>query len=157
MKTKQAEASTEELRILKSGSCPSVLGKSTLSYQISCSTDRAIYISIVGNSGGGLFSKKPIALSEIIPLLNSDQITSGTLNPVFKGTSANTAGFILAVLLSERIVKLISAIPRKYHLDDLTGFNARISALIDPDTPPAKPAKVKKTEAPPPECQESQA
>lgn len=138
---------TEELHILKSASCPSVSGKSTLDYLITCSPDKSVYISISGNSGGGLFSKKPVALSEIIPLLNSEQITSGTLLPAFKSTSANNAGFFQAILLNEGIIKLISEIPRKYQLDDLAGFNERISALIDADTPPAdqkKPTKEKK-------------
>jgi len=148
-----SEEKTEEIRVLKTATCPSLSGKSTLTYQISCSTDKAVYLFITGNSGGGLFSKKPVALSEITPLLNADQITSGTLRPAFKGSSANTAGFILAVLLHEGIIKLISGTPRKYQLEDLTGFNTRIQALIDTDTPPAdqrKPSKMKKKVDPEP-------
>jgi len=146
--TQQQKAeNTEELRILKSGSSPSVSKNSTLEYQISCSTDKTVYIKITGNSGGGLFSKKPISLSDITPLLHSDQITSRALHPAFKGSSANTAGFVLAVLLNEGVIKLISETPRKYGLDDLPGFNARIQSLINSDTPPTdqkKPAKAKK-------------
>ena len=142
-----SEEKIEVMRVLKTANCPSLSGKSTLTYQLSCSTDKSVYVSITGNSGGGLFSKKPVALAEITPLLNADQITSGTLHPAFKGSSANTAGFILAVLLNEGVIKLISEPPRKYKLDDLPGFNARIQALVNSGTPTAdqkKPAKAKK-------------
>jgi hypothetical protein len=46
----------QEMHTLKTGSCESLSGQSTLTYQIACK-DKEIYISLTGNSGKGIFNK----------------------------------------------------------------------------------------------------
>lgn len=66
--------------------CPSLSGRSTLSYVIEGDT-----LCIVGNSGGGLFSPEPVPLDALREASN----TKG-LKHLFVGRSSNTAGFVLA-------------------------------------------------------------
>ena len=44
------------IKILKTDTCPSISGKSTLKYQIGADADDAIHLRITGSSGGGFFS-----------------------------------------------------------------------------------------------------
>jgi hypothetical protein len=98
---------TDELKIVKEGTCPTVSGASNLAYEIGSDADGALHFRITGNTGGGLFGKEWVAWSVIQPVLETDQpITAGTLKRagVCKGKSANTPGFLLAVLKAEGLV-----------------------------------------------------
>ena len=92
------------MKILKTGNCPSLSGASTLTYEIGY--DSEIRFRITGNTGGGLFGKEWVAWSAIEPAL-VEPITAGALKRagVCKGKSANTPGFLLAVLKAEALVK----------------------------------------------------
>jgi len=96
----------QETRILKTSETASLSGKSTLTYQIGLKDDE-LCIALTGNSGAGIFNKDWFALEEIYSLLASQKkpITSGSLHGLFEGRSSNSAGFILAVLLSEKLLK----------------------------------------------------
>ena len=80
----------------KTGTCPSISGKSILTYQI---TDTQIRIQ--DNSSAGRFSDEWLALAT----LGKTPFTSAKLKEVIKGKSINTSAFMLAVLLNEGLVK----------------------------------------------------
>ena len=44
------------MRVLKTSSCKTLSGKSTLTYQIGCNPDSIIHLRISRNDGGGFFS-----------------------------------------------------------------------------------------------------
>ena len=48
---------TKEMRILKTGECPSLSGQSTLTYRIGRNNDNEVYMSLKGNTGKGIFNK----------------------------------------------------------------------------------------------------
>jgi hypothetical protein len=128
------------MRILKTGECPSLSGKSTLSYQIGSNTDNEAYISLTGNTGAGIFNKDWFALEEIYSqLLSQEKITSGSLHGLFEGRSSNSAGFLLAVLLSEKLLK-ISPGNKHYDLVGQSEFGKIVQALIE-TVPEEKPAR----------------
>lgn len=52
-------------RIIKIATCPTCSGKATLTYHFGCSDDKQVYIRIVANSGGGLFSDEWVKLVDI--------------------------------------------------------------------------------------------
>ena len=87
--------SKQEMRTLKTGSCPSFSGRSTLTYKIGCTNDREVYLCLVDNSGSGIFNKESVELAHIDALITSMEkpITSGSLQGLFKGKSSNSAGF----------------------------------------------------------------
>ena len=132
----------EEIRILKTGECESLSGKSTLTYQISCNNDNEVFLALTGNSGAGIFNKDWIALEQIYSLLASQKkpITSGALLGLFEGRSSNSAGFLLAALLKEGILKL-SPGNKHYDLVGQAEFEKIVQALIDSGTAKKKSGK----------------
>ena len=87
-----------------------------LTWQLAMSeTDNELYLRLLANGSGGLFSKDWISLSKIESVLEVQPITgftSGVFRPLFKGASANNSGFLAAVLRSPDIC-LLEAHPEK--------------------------------------------
>ena len=87
-----------------------------LTWQLAMSeTDNELYLRLLANGSGGLFSKDWISLSKIEGVLEVQPITgftSGVFRPLFKGASANNSGFLAAVLRSPDIC-LLEAHPEK--------------------------------------------
>ena len=131
-----------EIRILKAASCPSLSGKSTLSYQVgyginganASTTEPVIQLRVYANSGGGFFNKDWIALSTIQQLFekcpSNKPITSFVLYPLFHGRSQNTPAFLLAVLKQEGFLRPLKDKQRSYERLDPIGFMAEIKVLI---------------------------
>ena len=51
-----------DMRVLKTSSCKTLSGKSTLTYQIGCLPDSTVHLRIAKNTGGGFFSHTIILL-----------------------------------------------------------------------------------------------
>ena len=142
--------------ILKTAECPSLSGRSTLTYNIGCENEKEVFISLVANSGPGIFNKGWIAVAQLDPLLSSAEkpITSGLLHALFNGKSANSAGFLLAVLIKEGLIKISKESLRCYERIDPAEFKKSIQALIDKgdsldaNQSPAPKKKSKKKETP---------
>jgi hypothetical protein len=115
---------------IKTGTCISLSGNSTLSYRISLKDNKEVCIALTGNSGTGMFNKQPIALEQIYSLLASEKkpITSGSLLGLFEGKSSNSAGFFLATILAEGLLKTSSDNQRQYELIDKKEFKKIIQA-----------------------------
>jgi hypothetical protein len=144
---KEKKMSEESMRILKTGECPSLSGRSTLTYKIGCKDDKEVYLCLVGNSGQGVFNKDWISLMQLDSLLASEEkpITSGRLHEMFKGKSANSAGFVLAVLLNEKLMKISKGNLRHYERLDPSEFNAVIQALMVSEPDATQPPSAKTT------------
>ena len=54
----------QEMRILKTGECGSLSGKSTLTYQIGCDNDNNVYLALTDNSGKGVFFSSRYTVKE---------------------------------------------------------------------------------------------
>ena len=71
-------------------------------YQLSVHDDlNALFLRLSGNEGGGLHSKEWVAFEDIVVVLNEQDdkpFKSTVLKSVFKGGSANNAGFMAAAL-----------------------------------------------------------
>lgn len=117
-----------EMQVLKTADCPSLSGRSLLTYQLSLKDD-TIHISLTGNTGKGIFNKDWIPLSEISSLLETNQpITSGSLQGLYEGRSSNSAGFLLAVLLNEGLVKKSDDNGRYYERTEKKEYTQIINA-----------------------------
>ena len=133
---------TKKMRILKTGECPSLSGQSTLTYRIGCKDDNEVSIALTGNSGAGIFNSDWIVLEEIHSLLaNQEKVTSGSLHELFDGRPSNSAGFFVAVLLKEGLLKIS---PGNSHYDFIgqTEFQKIVKGLIEA-APEEKPDKKK--------------
>lgn len=51
------------IRIIKASTCPSLSGKSTLTYHIGCNSESDIQFRVVDNTGGGFFSKEWVSVN----------------------------------------------------------------------------------------------
>ncbi len=153
VKTVPAEPS---LRILKIGRCPTVSGKSTLTYHVGCTPESAIQIRLYANSGNGFLNQDWIAWTAIQERLKPQSgeafFTSQVLHALFRGKSLNSPGFLMAVLKAEGVVKASAVKRRCYEPTKDAGFLAGIERLmasavaldVDADAKPPAKSKPKK-------------
>jgi hypothetical protein len=142
---------TQDIRVLKTASCDSLSGKTALTYEIGANAASEIFARVTKSSGTGTFSKDWIALGRVHAALEKNgakPITLATLGPLFRGLSANTAGFLLAVLKHEGLVRAADQ-ARAYERTDGRAFFDAIKALMSKAAPgkvtPARSAKPRKT------------
>ena len=134
-----------EMKILKTAECPSLSGKSTLTYQVGSNSDNEVFIKLAGNSGGGRYSPDWVSLEEIYTVLASQKkpITSGALQDLYQGKSSNNDSFTTAILLKESLLK-ISPGNSHYDLIGQTEYQKIVKRLIE--TAPEEKLKKKKSE-----------
>jgi hypothetical protein len=122
-------------RVLKTATCPSLSGKSKLTYQVGCKVDGQIQLQVQSNTGKGYFSKEWVALNSISVLLSKVPagkfITSASFKSLFKGKSVNTAGFLTAVMRHEGLIRPMKDKRRCYELLDAADFIAEVNALME--------------------------
>lgn len=122
------------MRVLKIHRCPSLSGRSTLTYRIACHPEGDIHFSIVANSASGQFNADPIPLDTIEKLLMAHPpekpMSSRLLHSVFKSKSSNSPAFLFAALLAEDLVKAGAEKDSGYRLGDIEAFKQAMAALI---------------------------
>jgi len=146
-------------RVLKIATCPSLSGKSTLTYHIGFSAESEIQFRVVANTNIGFFSPEWVAMRTIqnvfdeVPLEKT--ITSFLLHALFRGKSVNTPAFLFAVLMNEGLVKPAKDKQRQYERIDPKGFLLEVKVLIASgvDLKWDEPAKRKKVDAKPTDSQ----
>lgn len=149
MTKKQATNEETSIRVLKKADCPTLSGKSTLTYQIGCTDTAEIMLRITGNTNPGYFNNEWVPYAEVQALLTKqDQgkaITSFVLTPLYRGKSTNSPSFLFAVLKQEGLIKLSEAKKRCYDRCSDAAFLERVQKLIDGKGPAvsskAKPGK----------------
>ncbi len=119
---------TDIMRTIKTGYCPSLSGRTTLTYHIGW-LEGKIYFRLHENSSGGLFSKEWVSLERLC-IEEGKPISATAIQSLFNSKSANTGGFVLSVLLSEGLVKPIEAKKRSYLCCDPTTFKETIMVLM---------------------------
>ncbi len=149
-----AAPNASAIRILKIATCPTLSGKSELTYHVGCKANSEIQFRIYANTGRGFFSKEWISTVNIQKGFEKSQadepITSLSMNGIFKGKSVNTQGFLLAVLKAEGLVSAISG-KRGYQRAESGAFAEEIKALmqssvaLNADDKPGPALKVNKS------------
>lgn len=141
------------IQVLKQGSCPTTSGKSQLTYEVGIDDSDGIHLKISGNDGGGFWSPEQVAFTDIQAALKAwpeDQgVTSMTFRKIFRGKSANTPGFLIAVLCAEGIIQPMGDKKRVHQACDPQAFLASVQALRkgSGNTTSKKPAAKSKPEA----------
>jgi hypothetical protein len=162
-KAKQTDELDDSMRVLATGTCDTLTGSSRLTYHIGSLPDGEIYLRVHSNTGGGFFSQEWISLRDILTALKKRQdgkpIASILLNPLFRGKSSNTPGFLLAVLLHEKVIRSMQGKLRRHELMDPSVFTAKVEKLMSsgtqarsksakPSEKPARSAPKKKSATP---------
>ena len=137
-KTKQTDELDDSMRVLSTGTCDTLSGSSKLTYHIGSMPDGEIYLRVHSNTGGGFFSQEWISLRDILTALkkrpDGKPITSILLNPLLRGKSANTPGFMMAVLLHEKVVRSMQGKLRRHELADPSVFTDKVEKLMSSGT-----------------------
>lgn len=139
------------IRVIKSDTCPSLSGRSTLTYHVGASPESVISIRVFANSGGGFFNRDWVEFKTLQQVLEkrtgANPVTSSAFGELFPGKSVNTTGFLLAVLKHIALVKPLPDKPRCYEFVDPGPWLAEMEALMassvaeTPDTSmPSKPS-----------------
>jgi hypothetical protein len=106
--SKSEDPLDESMTVVKTASCDTLTKKSKLTYQVGTLPDGEVYFRIHKNSGNGFFSNEWISLADIRKTLGKvpvgKPVTAIMLNDLFTGKSVNTPGFLLAVLVQEKIL-----------------------------------------------------
>jgi len=107
-----------DLKIVSTSKCPTISGKSNLTYNVGIDDEGHFFIRILSNDGGGFFSKEWVSMDAVKALLSGipvdHEISSLHLVPLFKGKSVNTPGYLLAALFNEKMLTLIPGMKRKF-------------------------------------------
>jgi hypothetical protein len=114
------ESEDTSMRVLRTSTCKTLSGKSTLTYQIGCTPESEIHLRITKNSGGGFFSDEWVKYEDIQVVqkerAKDSPIMSHFISPLLQGKSSNTSGFIMAALTH---LKLLKPLPKKKRLHEL--------------------------------------
>ena len=122
------------IRILKTASCPSLSGKSKLTYHIGCTDKSEIQFRVVANSNPGCFNQNWVTLQAIEAAFEksppNEPITAVLFDSLFRGKSLNTPFFLFAALKNEGLVRAAKENQRGYERIDSRDFKTKIQALI---------------------------
>ena len=98
------------INILITAKCKTLTEKSTLTYHVSRNDEGEVFVRIHSNTNDGFFSREYISLNDILAILEKqgadNSFTSFLFHDLFEGRSANSAGFLNAILLNEKVVRL---------------------------------------------------
>ena len=96
----QTEAEVYPIEVIYEGECPSLSGRSTLSYNIGRHTeDGTLHLRISDNSGKGMWCKDWCSASAIQDVvLGEGELTAKNFNVLQPGRSINNSGFAMAIL-----------------------------------------------------------
>jgi hypothetical protein len=134
-------------RVIKRGTCPTVSGKSEITYQLGSDADDRLVLRIHSNDGGGYFSNEWILVANILEALEEwpadKPITSVAVSKLFRGKSVNSSAFLLAALKAEGVLSAIEKKQRCHELGDVEAFLAQVRALQSGKPAPKKKATAK--------------
>ena len=135
---------TASPRILKRNTCPSLSGRSELTYHIGCDEAGLIHLQLASNTGAGKLNTDWVALTAIEALIGENSgcssLNSAVLRPLFPGKSRNSPSFLLAVLLAEAIVRGCLNGDDGYQLGDIAEFRQTVATLANMSGDPAIPS-----------------
>lgn len=151
MQNQQTYPATE-ISIVKVDTCPSLSGRSQLSYQIGKGTSGDIHFRITQNTGSGQFNADWISLDDIEAIISAippERVLSSTaLLPLYRGKSSNSPAFLFAALKAEALVISQEDKDKGYLSGDFKAFRQVVMSMntqpVSRDTPEQDKAAVHK-------------
>lgn len=153
MADQQPETVTEVVQVdpiaeIYEGECPSISGRSTLTYAIGRhAKDATLHLRIVKNSGGGgMFCKEWAAASHIEAIVKgTPELTAKSFHVLHPGKSINTGGFVLAALKDLGLIRANEDNTRLHEQVPTATFERQALARIGSESaePAPKPGRRK--------------
>jgi len=138
---------TDPITEIFSGECPSVSGRSILTYAIGRHNESGeLHLRIVDNSGKGMWFNGWAAAKDIDSIVvGATELTAKSFHALHPGKSINTGGFVMAVLRDLGLIRANEENTRLHEHVPATTLEkvvmVRMGKTIEPA--PAKPAKRK--------------
>jgi hypothetical protein len=140
--SKSEDPLDESMTVVRTATTDTLTRKSKLTYQIGTLPDGEVYLRIHKNSGNGFFSREWIALSDIQKAIGEipagEPVTAIVLGDLFEGRSVNTPGFLLAVLVQEKLLIPMQGKKRSHEPVSPEEFRERVRQLVSAGTKPRK-------------------
>lgn len=139
------EAATEQplIAAIYSGDCPSVSGRSNLSFEIGRhAQDESLHLRIAANDGGGMFCEDWASGMQIDAIVKgSTELTAKSFHALHPGRSINTGGFVLACLRHLGLIRPNEENTRLHELVPTMTFEKVALAVMGQDTASTKGRK----------------
>jgi hypothetical protein len=125
------------------GQCPSISGRSTITFAIGRHpVDGGLHLAITGNDGGGLFYDGWASGDAIDAMVKgSSELTSKTFQALHRGRSVNTAGFVMATLKHLGLIRQNPENTRLHEHTPATNFELVANDFLDSAKDPAGKAR----------------
>lgn len=102
-----------EIKPFKEGNCHSLSGKSILTFELGLDPEKRLHLRVTHNTGKGHHNPRWVAYEDVeVLLMGAETLSAAGLATLFKGTSVNTAGFVMAVL---KHLGAVQAVPDRRH------------------------------------------
>ena len=157
MNTIRKSDDADGIKVVRTGTCPSLSGKSKLTYHVGLSEARDVLLRVVQNSNSGCFSPEWVDVRALYAAFDKvpkgESVTADNLVALFRGKSMNTPFFLFAVMKCEGLVEASKADKRRYERVDPKGFIAGVQGIVGSAQPKggvakvARPARPKKSTA----------
>ena len=140
----EVAADVDPIETIYEGECPSLSGRSTLSYTIGRHTeDETLHLRISDNSGKGMWCKDWCSASAIQDVvLGEGELTAKSFHVLHPGKSINNGGFIAAVLKDLGLIRANEENTRLHEHVPTTTFEqvamARIGVSSEPTPKPGR-------------------
>lgn len=132
MQDQQTTLATEII-IVKVDTCPSLSGRSELSYQIGKGASGDIHFRITKNTGSGQFNADWISLDDIEAIISAippkKALSSTALLPLYRGKSSNSPAFLFAALKAEALVISQDDKDKGYLPGDIKAFRQLVMSM----------------------------
>ena len=125
----------DTMRVLSTGTCDTLSGIQQIDvpHRHACRTARST-CACTATPAAGSSLRNGSRLRDILTALkkrpDGKPITSILLDPLFRGKSANTPGFMMAVLLHEKVVRSMQGKLRRHELMDPSVFTEKVEKLM---------------------------
>lgn len=142
----QPDTTPETITIttLRTDQCPSLSGRSTLTYELGNDPEGRLHLRVTHNTGKGHHNPSWVAYEAVEPLLMAaTTLSASALAKLFAGTSVNTAGFVMAVLKHLGVLQAVTDKRHAYQYVEGTDWKSLLQAPVQSSTRPVKDDKAR--------------
>jgi len=116
--------------------------RSKLSYELGQDASQQLHVRVTSNSGRGYVKPQWVALSAIEMLIREEErFTRAAVLELFRGTSINGAGFVLAVLREEGVIAPVEEVRHAYRYLGSASLRERMGVVAANDSSVAAGSK----------------
>ena len=147
----QPDTTPETITIttLRTDQCPSLSGRSTLTYELGNDPEGRVHLRVTHNTGKGHHNPSWVVYDAVEPLLMAaTTLSASALAKLFAGTSVNTAGFVMAVLKHLGVLQAVTDKRHAYQYVEGVDWKALLQAPSPPAIQSAKEPTTQPTTRP---------